>query len=156
MQPVIGDVEIAIRRAISAPIEAVWELACDISRIPDWVQFTKEMLDWSSPVAALGVTYSERTRSIGPLTTRTRWRITEFEPLRRRVHVGADVPTTKRFVVAIEVEAIDSTSTRLTYTYRYVPGLGPLGRAVSRLTERRTRAAMERSLERFEELLAAR
>lgn len=138
-----------------ASVEAVWELACDVPRIPAWVEFTKEMLDWSNPVAALGVTYSERTRSIGPLTTTTRWRITEFESMRRRVHVGTDIPTTKQFVVTIEVAMVDQASTQFTYTYRYVPALGPLDRLISRLAEKRTRAAMERSLERFEELVVA-
>lgn len=138
---------------MAAPVEAVWELACDIPRITDWGQFTKKVLDWSSPVAALGVTYSERTRSIGPLTTRTRWRITEFEPMRRRVHVGSDIPMTKQFDVTIELEPVDPASTEFTYTYRWVPALGPLGRLATSLIKRPTRAAMERSLERFEELL---
>jgi hypothetical protein len=145
-------VELQASRAMQAPLSDVWALACDIPRLPDWVEVTKRMIAYSSPTAALGVTWSERTRTI-VLTKTTRWEITEFEPPHRRVHVGDDVPGIQRFVVTMEATALDQSTTDFKYTYRYKPGLGPVGRIVHRVTARRTRDAMERSLARFDGLL---
>lgn len=67
-------VEIAVTRRIPAPIEAVWSLTCEFARFPDWIEFTQEMVESSSPTAGPGVTYADRNRSIGPLTNVQHWR----------------------------------------------------------------------------------
>jgi len=81
-------IEIVVAGELAAPPEAVWALICDLRRVPEWVDATVAMTRLHQPIAARGVTYSERTRIMGPLMATTHWEITELEPPRRQVHVG--------------------------------------------------------------------
>lgn len=79
--------------------------------------------------------------------------IVEFEPPRRRVSAGEDVPFTKEFTTALELTPLGEGETEFRYSYRYTLAFGPLGRLIHAATAKSTRAAMERSLARFEEIL---
>src|SRR5262245_12668366 len=72
---------------VTAPPERVWDLACDTSRYPEWVESSLEILRTDGP-ARLGGTYEERTRVAGPRKVSSRWRATEVEPPRRLVFEG--------------------------------------------------------------------
>lgn len=149
-----GSVVLRARRLVEAPLEDVWALTADIPRTPEWVVFSKEIRECSQDVAGLGVSYTDRVRSVGPLTTVTHWRIVEFDPPKRRVHVGK-VPFVSRFAVTIEMSSIGARATCVDYTYRYRPALRPLGSIISRLTTHATRIGMQRSLDRLAALVAA-
>ena len=69
---------------IPAPPERVWEIACDTSRYPEWVENTLRMIRTDGPARA-GATMEELTRIAGPWKSVTRWRVTEFDPPRRQV-----------------------------------------------------------------------
>ena len=81
---------IAASSTIAAPHDKVWELFCDTGRYAEWVEGTLEVVRTDGP-ARLGVTYDERTRIAGRWKTSTHWRVSEFEPPRRRVHEGTGV-----------------------------------------------------------------
>jgi uncharacterized protein YndB with AHSA1/START domain len=79
---------------IPAPRERVWEIACDTSRYPQWVENTLQVLHTDGP-ARPGATVEELTRIAGPWKSVTRWRVTEFDPPQRQVQQGQGVSTAK-------------------------------------------------------------
>jgi uncharacterized protein YndB with AHSA1/START domain len=87
---------------IPAPPERVWEIACDTSRYPEWVENTLRMIHTDGPTRP-GATMEELTRIAGPWKSVTRWRVTEFDPPRRQVQQGEGVSTAKSMAVIIEL-----------------------------------------------------
>lgn len=72
---------------IQALPEAVWKVVSDLSRIPEYVFFVREVFDISENPPSKGSTYKERAKP-GPTESISEWRVTEFEPHSRQVHVG--------------------------------------------------------------------
>ena len=72
---------------VPASPERGWEIACDTSRYPEWVENTLRMIHTDGPTRA-GATMEELTRIAGPWKSVTRWRVTEFDPPRRQVVAG--------------------------------------------------------------------
>jgi uncharacterized protein YndB with AHSA1/START domain len=64
---------------IPASPERVWQITCDTSRYPEWVENTLRMIRTDGPTRA-GATYEELSRIAGPWKSVTRWRVTEFDP----------------------------------------------------------------------------
>ena len=122
---------------VDAPADAVWELICDLGRVPEWVEPTVAMTRMSQPVAAAGVTYSERTRVAGPLVIPTHWEITEFEPPRRQVHEGRGRIGNGTLVLEVE-PAVEGTTYTQTVRLRSILG---------RLLESRLRSSLEANVE---------
>ena len=83
---------IAATVIIAAPPDRVWEIACDSSRYPEWVENTLRMIR-TDGLTRPGATMEELTRIAGPWKSVTRWRITEFDPPRRQVQAGEGVAT---------------------------------------------------------------
>jgi hypothetical protein len=124
---------------------------CDLGRVPEWVEATLAMTRLPEPVAARGVTYSERTRIIGPIVATTHWEITEFEPPRRQVHIGR-ARGFQPGVLVLEVEPTGQLTT-YTQTIRLTSALGPLSPLANRLLEPRIRASLERNVAGLERVL---
>jgi Polyketide cyclase / dehydrase and lipid transport len=82
-----GQTSIVASAIIPASPERVWEIACDTSRYPEWVENTLRMIRTDGPARA-GATMEELTRIAGPWKSVTRWRVTEFDPPRRQVQEG--------------------------------------------------------------------
>ena len=101
---------------IPAPPERVWEIACDTSRYPEWVENTLRMIHTDGPARA-GATMEELTRIAGPWKSVTRWRVTEFDPPHRQVQEGEGVSTAKSMAVIIELSAAGQ-DTNFTLTVR--------------------------------------
>ena len=101
---------------IPAPPERVWEIACDTSRYPEWVENTLRMIHTDGPTRA-GATMEELTRITEPWKSVTRWRVTEFDPPRRQVQQGEGVSTAKNMAVIIELSAVGQ-DTNFTLTVR--------------------------------------
>jgi hypothetical protein len=149
MVPLSGVTETAV---LAAPVERVWAVVHDTSRYAEWVVSVLEVTDHHGP-AAVGRTYSEHNRTVGPLTTRSTWTVREIEPLRQRVDTGTGFAPmhdmTNTFLLrAVTVDG--APGTEMTYRVTYRPGLGALGRLIDRLQQPGLRAAFRASMRRLE------
>lgn len=90
---------------INAPPQAVWDLTIDFRRISEMAPDTAEEVTYvSEGEVGVGTVFREMVR-IGPMRSETEWRVTEFDPPRRHVHVGATGPMNE--VVVTEIEPTD-------------------------------------------------
>src|SRR5579859_7437902 len=128
---------------IPAPPERVWEIACDTSRYPEWVENTLRMTRTDGP-ARPGATMEELTRIAGPWKAVTRWRVTQFDPPRRQVQAGEGVAAAKDMAVIIELSPTDE-DTEFTLTVRYTPRFGPIGALIDRAVKGSITRSQQRS-----------
>jgi uncharacterized protein YndB with AHSA1/START domain len=142
-------ISITATAIIPAPPERVWEIACDSSRYPEWVENTLRMIHTDGP-ARPGATMEELTRIAGPWKAVTRWRVTQFDPPRRQVQAGEGVTTAKDMAVIIELSPAGE-HTNFTLTVRYTPRFGPIGA----LLDRAIRGPITRSQRRSANAFAA-
>jgi uncharacterized protein YndB with AHSA1/START domain len=144
-----GQTSITASAIIPARPERVWEIACDTSRYPEWVENTLRVLRTDGP-ARLGASMEELTRIAGPWKSVTRWRVTQFDPPRRQVQQGEGVSTAKDMAVIIGLSPAGQDTT-FTLTLRYAPRFGPLGT----LIDRAVRGSITRSQQRSARAFAA-
>jgi uncharacterized protein YndB with AHSA1/START domain len=142
---------IAASATISAPPERVWEIACDSSRYPEWVENTLR-ISADGPTRP-GATMEELTRIAGPWKSVTRWRVTEFDPPRRQVQQGEGVSTAKDMAVIIELSPAGQ-GTEFTLTVRYTPRFGPVGALIDRAVRGSIARSQQRSAQAFAALVA--
>lgn len=95
----------------------------------------------------------ELTRIAGPWKSVTRWRVTEFDPLRRQVQEGQGVSTAKGMAVIIELSPAGQ-DTRFTLTLRYTPRFGPIGALIDRAVRGSITRSQQRSAQAFATLAA--
>jgi hypothetical protein len=69
--------------------EPIWALLSDPHRYPDFVDPTERMVNVCSGEFGVGYTYKEYS-GIKPFLGDIEWRVTEFEPMKRQVHIGDD------------------------------------------------------------------
>ena len=74
---------------INAPPEAAWALMCDVRRYPEWVVPTDRIIELPVGTLGRGSVYREYG-GIPPFKSESEWRVMEFEPQRRQVHMGDD------------------------------------------------------------------
>lgn len=72
---------------IGAPVEEVWELMCDPSRLTEWNTAFEGVTDASGRLDEVGVTFTQIMR-VGGIQFKGRWEITGVESLRRREFQG--------------------------------------------------------------------
>ena len=97
---------------VDTGLEAIWALMCDPHRYPEIADPTERMIDVSDREFGVGYVYKEYG-GIKPFVGEAEWRVTEFEPMRRQVHIGDDGSMTMH--LEIELTPADS-GTRLTQT----------------------------------------
>ena len=112
---------------IGAPPDVVWELYCDPDRYPELAHATERMLH--VPDGPMGVGYSYKEIGVmGPFKSEDEWRVTEFEPMRRQVHLADD--GTARSHLEIDIEPTP-TGCRVTQRFGVEPrGAMKVGSAV--------------------------
>jgi uncharacterized protein YndB with AHSA1/START domain len=137
---------------IPAPPERVWEIACDSSRYPQWVENTLRMVHTDGPTRP-GATMEELTRIAGPWKAVTRWRVTQFDPPRRQIQEGEGVTTAKNMAVIIELSPAGQ-DTNFTLTVRYTPRFGPIGALIDRAVRGSITRSQQRSAKAFAALVA--
>jgi uncharacterized protein YndB with AHSA1/START domain len=150
-------VEVTEKAVLEVPIERVWEVISATNRYAEWVADVIEVTDHHG-VAEIGRTYSERNRTIGPLTTRSTWTVKEIEPLRTRIDTGVGFAPmydmTNVFALRrMTIEGADATE--LTYTVRYRAGLGLIGLLIDRLQQPGLRRTFQASMRNLEDLIIA-
>ena len=92
--------------------EVIWALMCDPHRYPEIADPTERMIDVPDREIGVGYIYKEYG-GIRPFLGESEWRVTEFEPMRRQVHIGDDGSMT--LDLEIELTPTDG-GTRLTQT----------------------------------------
>src|SRR5215210_883137 len=102
---------------IRAAPESVWALMCDANRYHEWADPTDHMLCVPSEDVGLDFVYREYG-GIPPFKGESEWRVSEFEPIRRQVHVG-DIGTMK-IDIRIDLQPT-SAGTKFTVTVALRP-----------------------------------
>jgi Polyketide cyclase / dehydrase and lipid transport len=147
--------EVTETTVLAVPIERVWEVISSTHRYADWVHGVLEVTDHHG-AATVGKTYAERNRTVGPLTIRSTWTVQEIEPLHRRVDTGVGFDPMRDMTNIFELRsAADGASTEMTYTVRYRPGLGPVGRLIDKLQQPTLRKSFRTSMRNLEDLIVA-
>jgi uncharacterized protein YndB with AHSA1/START domain len=146
-------VELTATVHVQAPPERVWDLLCDTSRYPEWVEDT-DRVTRTDGRAKLFSTYDEVNPIAGPIRGRSHWVVTEFDPPRRQVHRDQRMRTSKWLEIVWILEPAGK-GTSFTHTLRGETGMGPLGPVTWKLLERSLRASHRRSAENFAALAAA-
>jgi uncharacterized protein YndB with AHSA1/START domain len=154
--------EVSETAVLAVPVERVWEVVSATNRYAEWVDGVLAVTDHHG-TATIGKTYSERNRTVGPLTTRSTWTVREVDAPRRRVDTGTGFAPMHDMTNVFELSPVeldaggrDSTAgTRLTYTVRYRPGLGPVGRLIDRLQQPGLRKSFQASMRNLEDLVVA-
>lgn len=165
--------EVSETAVLAVPIERVWEVISATDRYAEWVVGVLEVTDHHG-TATVGKTYAERNRTVGPLTTRSTWTVQEIDPQRLRIDTGTGFAPMHEMTNVFELEPIkldagatadrttadrttadQTTATRFTYTVRYRPGLGPVGRLVDRLQQPGLRKSFQASMRNLEDLVVA-
>lgn len=69
---------------VAAPIEHVWDVACQVERQPEWNPYM-EITGVSGPIDRVGTTYESTMKVLGQ-TFRSRGSVVEAEP-RKLIHI---------------------------------------------------------------------
>jgi len=119
---------------INAPVEAVWNALNDIDNTPKWVVGLQDAKVISEGTYGLGTLYNDYN-NLGPVLQVTTWKIVEFEPMSRQIHMSdsANLPSTMTLGMASVAEG-----TRLTMTvdFHFMPRWGVVGRILEALVMR--------------------
>lgn len=148
--PITEVTEIAV---LAVPIERVWAVIDATHRYAEWVHGVLEVTDHHGR-ATVGATYSERNRTVGPLTTRSTWTVREVEAPRLRVDTGVGFDPMHDMTNVFELRPCEG-GTEMTYTVRYRPGLGAIGRLIDVLQQPGLRKAFQTSMRNLEDLVIA-
>ncbi len=97
--------------------EAIWSILSDPNRYPEIADPTERMVEVPDGEMGVGYVYKE-FGGIKPFVGESEWRVTEFEPMRRQVHVGDDGTVTMN--LEIELTPTDD-GTRVTQTLGMEP-----------------------------------
>ncbi|MBL7495823.1 SRPBCC family protein [Frankia sp. CNm7] len=149
--------EVSETAVLAVPVARVWEVIDATDRYAEWVVGVLEVTDHHG-AATVGRTYSERNRTVGPLTTRSTWTVERIDPPRRRVDTGTGFAPMHDMTNVFELEPVQvdgGEGTRFTYTVRYRPGLGPVGRLIDRLQRPGLRRSFQASMRNLEDLIVA-
>lgn len=141
------------RRTLDAPPEAVFDLMADYERYPEWVAIVEKARLVEGDRIEAGAVYEEES-PLGPIPTTSRWRVIEFDPPRRQVHVG-ELPFGP-VELTIETRPDGEGGTILDHTVELtaLPRFRPLGWLLEHLVLVRVfEGDMEESLDAFTELV---
>jgi uncharacterized protein YndB with AHSA1/START domain len=145
--------EVTETAVLAVPIHRVWDVISATHRYGDWVNGVLEVTE-NHGTAQIGKAYSERNRTVGPLTTRSTWTVQEIVPMSRRVDTGVGFAPMHDMTNVFEFKPT-AGGTEMTFTVRYRSGLGPLGRLIDKLQQPGLRKSFQQSMHNLEELIIA-
>lgn len=145
--------EVSETAVLVVPLDRIWDVIDRTDRYAEWVDGVLEVTDHHGR-ARVGMTYSERNRTIGPLQTRSTWTVREVEKQRKRVDTGTGFDPMHDLTNIFTFRAVDG-GTEMTYTVRYRPGLGPIGRIIDRLQRPALRKSFQASMRNLQDLVIA-
>jgi uncharacterized protein YndB with AHSA1/START domain len=145
--------EVTETAVLAVPVERVWDVISATHRYADWVHGVLEVTE-SHGTAQIGKVYSERNQTVGPLTTRSTWTVQEIVPMSVRVDTGVGFAPMHDMTNVFEFKPV-AGGTEMTFTVRYRPGLGPIGRLIDKLQQPGLRKSFQQSMHNLEELIIA-
>lgn len=145
---------VSVQQRLAAPVEDIWAVIDDTSRYAEWVDGALEVTTHHG-AATVGETYSERNRTIGPLTTRSVWTVGKVEPRSLRVDSGTGFAPLHDMVNTFRFEPLGAEATLMTYRVDCRVGLGPLGRLVAPVLEESLTGQFRRSMTTLESVVRA-
>ncbi|MFN3340531.1 MAG: SRPBCC family protein [Dietzia sp.] len=145
---------VSVQHRLSAPLEDIWAVIDDTSRYAEWVDGALEVTAHHGP-ATVGGTYSERNRTVGPLTTRSEWTVRKIEPRSLRVDSGTGFAPLHDMVNTFRFEPIGAEATLMTYRVDCRVGAGPLGALIAPVLEKSLSAQFRRSMAALENVVHA-
>jgi hypothetical protein len=99
----MADFQVSERSVIEAPVERVREVISRTDRYAERVAGAIEVTDHHG-IAAVGRTYAERNRTLGPLGTDSVWTVVEIDPMRCRVDTGVGFAPPKNVTSIFEFQ----------------------------------------------------
>jgi len=141
-QTVVGSIQVRV-----APQE-LWQILCDPHRYPEIADPTDRMIDVPDEEMGVGYVYKEYG-GIKPFIGESEWRVTEFDPVKRQVHVGDDGSVTMDLVIELTPS---EGGTRLTQSLTMTPRwyIAPLNAILWPLfMHRRAQESMDKTVENF-------
>ncbi|WP_330254200.1 SRPBCC family protein [Nocardia sp. NBC_00565] len=141
---------ISAHRNLRVSPEEVWNLTSDTSRYADWVSSVLEVTEHHEQ-ARKGDTYTERVKSIGPLTTRAEWTVQTIEPMSLRIDSGKGfAPLTNVINVFRFAPIDDGNGTSMTYEFHFDLRPRQLGALVHKLLAKSMPAEFDASMRMLE------
>ena len=137
---------------IDAPVEAVWEVIMDPSRLEDWVTIHRRLGAVSEGPLAVGSTV-EQTLCLRGATFKVKWRLVELQAPHFARWEGRG-PARSRALIEDRLSARDGARTCFDYRNEFKAPMGPLGAAASRvLVGGLSQREADRSLSRLKQLV---
>jgi uncharacterized membrane protein len=134
-------IDIDVSRRMNASAEAVWAVLHDLNRLPEWLQFAKEVQDVSGP-AEPGATYTVKPpRAYEPTT---HWTVTESQAPSHQLHTS-EMPIVSG--VRSELEVSDGPGGATVRVHWSGTPKGFMGRLMRGSMQKRITQSWERSLE---------
>lgn len=145
---------ISVRRELVAPIADVWRVIDDTARCAEWVVGALAVTGHHGS-ATVGKVYTERNRTVGPLTTASTWTVQEVAAPTLRIDSGSGFDPLHDMVNTFRLEPLGDDATMMTYQVDCRIGLGILGRIIAPLLTRVLRAEFSRSMAQLEIVVRA-
>ncbi len=137
---------------IKAKPSDVFDLMADHTRYPEWVEIVDEAELVRGEKIEEGAEYEEISM-MGPKKSVSKWRVEEFNPPNRQVHIGELPFGTVILSIKTEPNGDEGTTLHHTVEINAFPWLRPLGWLVERLfLVRKFRKDMVKSLDNFKEI----
>jgi uncharacterized protein YndB with AHSA1/START domain len=116
---------------INAPIERVWEIVMDPSRLRDWVTIHKSVSDVSETPLRQGATMDQAMQVRG-LTFRVHWLLVSVKSPHEAQWEGAG-PAHSKALIRYELSSDGEAGTIFRYTNEFQPPGGRLGSVAGRM-----------------------
>jgi uncharacterized protein YndB with AHSA1/START domain len=122
---------VSVSTTIDAPIDDVWEVVMDPSRLKDWVTIHRDVTDVSSRPLKAGSTM-QQLLSLRGVHFHVHWTLVDVDAPRRAQWDGRG-PAHSRAVIRYELTDQGNGATRFDYTNEFKAPGGVLGNVASRV-----------------------
>ncbi len=111
---------------IHAPVKKVWDTLNDIDHTSKWVVGLEKAEVKTGGQFGRDTIYTDYNR-LGPIPQVTDWRITEFEPMSRQVHMSNSEGLPSTMTLSLSATA-EGTLLKMTVDYQFMPHWGLISR----------------------------
>jgi uncharacterized membrane protein len=139
--------EVRLKIGIDAPIDRVWEVVMDPTRLSEWVTIHRSVRDISDQPLRRGSTM-QQVLHIRGVSFHVHWKVVEAEPPNRAEWDGRG-PAHSRARIVYQLSGAGDEMTTFEYTNEFTPPGGRLGNVASRMifrdaSEREARNSLSR------------
>jgi uncharacterized protein YndB with AHSA1/START domain len=139
--------EVRLKIGIDAPMDRVWEVVMDPTRLSEWVTIHRSVRDISDQPLRRGSTM-QQVLHIRGVSFHVHWKVVEAEPPNRAEWDGRG-PAHSRARIVYQLSGGGEETTTFEYTNEFTPPGGRLGNVASRMivrdaSEREARNSLSR------------